>query len=190
MLRWDPDNIIRDFRADEATRAVVKREIFQHPEWLEMDRGTLPEHEAMLRFHKRTGLSLSEISALMQAVKDSLQPIPETVELLEALAAHAVPLYCLSNMTAATANYVRERYSFWHVFRGLVISGEIHLLKPDPAIFAYIVERFSLNPRNAIFIDDHPPNIESAARLGFKTLLFTDPAQCRSGLKELLGTPF
>jgi putative hydrolase of the HAD superfamily len=164
--------------------------VFKHPDWLEMDRGVLAEHDAIDRFRERTGLTTAELSALMQAVKDSLQPIPGTVELLEDLAAHHVPLYCLSNMPATTSNYLRARYSFWRLFRGIVISGEINLMKPDPAIFEHIVARFSLNPGNTAFVDDHLPNIESAGRLGFKTVLFSNPAQCRSGLQELMGGLF
>lgn len=190
MLRWSPDSILHDFSTDEATRSIVRQEIFKHPDWLEMDRGVLAEDEAIERFQKRTGLSSPEITALMQAVKDSLQPIPGTIEILEELAAKNVPLYCLSNMPATTADYLRTRYSFWRVFRGIVISGEIRLLKPDPAIFEYTVSRFSLNQMNTTFVDDHLPNIESAGRLGFKTLLFSDPVQCRSGLQEILGDLF
>jgi putative hydrolase of the HAD superfamily len=187
VLRWSPDSILRDFSTHEATRSIVRQEIFKHPDWLDMDRGVLAEDKAIERFQKRTGLSSPEITALMQAVKDSLQPIPGTIEILEELAAKNVPLYCLSNMPATTADYLRARYSFWRMFRGIVISGEIRLLKPDPAIFEYIVARFSLDPRNTTFVDDHLPNIESAGRLGFKTLLFSDPVQCRSDLQEILG---
>jgi HAD superfamily hydrolase (TIGR01509 family) len=186
VLRWNPDEIIRGFCPDEAMRSVIKREVFKHPDWLAMDCGVLEEHEAIDRFHRRTGLSVAEVSALMHTTKDSLLPIPETVELLEELAAQDVPLYCLSNMSATTANYLRARHSFWRVFRGIVISGEIQLNKPDPAIFEYIVERFGLRPGNTVFIDDHRPNIESADRLGFKTLHFTDPVECRNTLRKLL----
>jgi putative hydrolase of the HAD superfamily len=186
VLRWSPDDIIRGFCVDEAMQSVIRREVFKHPDWLAMDRGVLQEHEAVHRFHSRTGLSLGEVSALMQAVKDSLLPVPETVELLEELADQDVPLYCLSNMSATMADYLRARHSFWRVFRGVVISGEIQLIKPDPAIFEYVLERFCLSPGNTIFIDDHRPNIESADRLGFKTLLFKDPAECREMLVKLL----
>jgi len=190
VFRWNPDSIISNFSSDEGVRSLVKREVFQHPDWLDMDKGVLQENEAIQRFHQRTELSLSQVSALMRAAKESLQPIPETVELLEELAARDIPLYCLSNMPAATSDYLRARHAFWRVFRGCVISGEINLVKPDPAIFAHIVERFSLEPERSIFIDDIRPNIESAARLGFKTVLFTDAAHCRSRLKELLGGAF
>jgi putative hydrolase of the HAD superfamily len=162
VFRWNPDEITRNFCLDEAKRSLIKREVFKHPDWLEMDRGVLQEHEAVQRFHSRTGLPLAEVSDLMQAVKESLLPIPETVELLEELANQDVPLYCLSNMSAATAKYLRAQHSFWRVFRGIVISAEIHVVKPDPAIFEYIVDRYRLTPGNTIFIDDHRPNIESA----------------------------
>jgi putative hydrolase of the HAD superfamily len=190
VLRWNPDGIIRDFVSDEATRSVIEQQVFKHPDWLDMDRGVLAEDKAIDRFRERTGLSVAELSALMQAVKESLQPIPGAVELLEDLAARHVPLYCLSNMPATTSDYLRARYSFWRLFKGIVISGEIRLLKPDPAIFEHIVARFSLNPRNTAFVDDNLPNIESARKLGFKTIVFSDPAQCRADLQVLLGELF
>ncbi len=186
VFRWNPDDIIRGFCADEAMRSVLKREVFKHPDWLEMDRGVLHELEAIERFHRRTGLSLADVSALMQMVKDSLLPIPETVELIEELSARDVPLYCLSNMSATTSEHLRARHSVFRVFRGIVISAEIQLIKPDPAIFEHVVKRFSLSPKETVFIDDHPPNIESAHRLGFRTLLFSDPIQCRETLRKLL----
>jgi putative hydrolase of the HAD superfamily len=186
VLRWNPDDIIRNFCADESLRPVIRREVFKHPDWLDMDRGVLQEREAIPRFHQRTGLSVGEVSALMQATKESLLPVPEMIELLEELANQGVPLYCLSNMSPSIADFLRARHSFWRVFRGIVISGEIQLIKPDPAIFEYMVERFGLSPENTVFIDDHRPNIESAGRLGFKTLHFSDPIQCRNTLKEFL----
>lgn len=189
VLRWNPDGIISDFSSDEGVRSAVKRDVFQHPDWLDMDRGVLPELAAVQRFHDRTGLSIAQVSALMQAVKDYLQPIPETIELLEDLAACGIRLYCLSNMPATTADYLRARHSFWRVFQGVVISGEINLMKPEPAIFAHIAERFSLIPERTAFIDDLLPNIESARRLGFKAVQFKDAAQCRADLSALLGAP-
>jgi putative hydrolase of the HAD superfamily len=182
VLRWDPDDILRQFYSDEASRAHAKREIFQHTDWLDMDRGTLLEPDAILRFHQRTGRSRDEICALMQAVKDSLQPVPETVSLLEELVGREVPLYCLSNMPATTADYLRQRHSFWKLFRGVVISGEIQLLKPEREIFEHISERFDLIPERTVFVDDHGPNIAGAKSLGFKTVHFKTPSQCRAEL--------
>ena len=122
VLKWSPDDILEEFYADEASRAQTKREIFQHGDWLDLDRGTLLEPDAIVRFHRRTGRSRDEMSALMQAVKDSLQPVPQTVALLEELAGRDIPLYCLSNMPAATADYLRQKA---YVLEGLPRSGDI-----------------------------------------------------------------
>jgi putative hydrolase of the HAD superfamily len=187
VLRWNPDEILRNYYADGALRSLAKRELFQHADWLDLDRGTLAEHEAIERFHDRTGRPPRETAALLRAARDSLQPIPETLDILEELAARGVPLYCLSNMPAGTADHLREKYSFWKAFRGVVISGEINLLKPDTAIFDHIARRFGLAPQDTVFIDDLLANIESAERFGFNTILFENAAQCRQALSERFG---
>jgi putative hydrolase of the HAD superfamily len=184
VLRWNPDEILGSFYADGALRSLAKRELFQHADWLDLDRGTLAEQEAIERFHERTGRPPQETAALLRAARDSLQPIPETLEILEELSARRVPLYCLSNMPATTADHLRGKYSFWKAFRGVVVSGEINLLKPDAAIFDHIAQRFDLAPQDTVFIDDVPVNVESAERLGFNTILFENSSQCRQALRE------
>jgi putative hydrolase of the HAD superfamily len=187
LLRWNPTEIINSSFSDELTRSIVRREIFQHPDWLDMDRGALQEQDAIHRFQKRTGCSLAQMSKLLETVRESLQPIEKTHEILEELSQHKAPLYCLSNMPATTADYLRARYAFFRLFHGIVISGEINLLKPDKAIFRHLIERFTLTPERTIFIDDSQANIESAAALGFKTHHFTDPSGCRQALRAQFG---
>jgi putative hydrolase of the HAD superfamily len=187
LLRWNPREIVNNHFPDEATRSVVLREVFQHPDWLDMDRGVLREQDAVHRFQQRTGCSLADMSMLLQAVKDSLQPIEKTHEILQQLSQHGVPLYCLSNMPATTADYLRAHYAFFRLFHGIVISGEIKLIKPDKAIFEHLIERFGLEPDKSIFIDDSLANIESAAAMGFKTHHFTDPERCRQALRSQFG---
>ena len=187
VLHWSPAEILRNTFADEAARAVVRREVFQHPDWQDMDRGTLLEPEAIERFHQRTGHSVEAMTSLLESVKASLVPIAETQKIIQELAAHGVPLYCLSNMPAATADHLRERHAFFKLFRGVVISGEIQLMKPDHAIFEHLVRRFGLTPQDTLFIDDHLPNIEGAAGFGLKTHHFTDPGRCRTALRTQFG---
>lgn len=187
VFHWNPSEILRNTYADEATRAKVRREVFQHPDWQDMDRGTLLEAEAIARFQQRTGHSVEAMTKLLENVKASLVPIAETRAIIHELAAHGVPLYCLSNMPASTADHLRERHDFFKSFRGVVISGEIQLMKPDRAIFEHLVRRFGLTPKNTLFIDDHLPNIEGAASFGLLTHHFTDPARCRTALRTQFG---
>jgi putative hydrolase of the HAD superfamily len=188
VLEWNPDAILENHYADPGTRAVLKAALFQHPDWVQMDRGTLGEPEVIERLAQRTGIASGELAGLMEAVRQSLQPKADTLLLLDDLAGRQVPLYCLSNMPAGTFAYLRERYDFWSVFRGIVISGEIKMMKPEREIFDHLLCRYGLSAAETVFVDDHPPNIEGARALGLQTVLFRDARQCRAELERLLAS--
>lgn len=51
-------------------------------------------------------------------------------------------LYALSNMSAATFRYLKARHALFDLFDGVVISGIVHMIKPEAEIFAYVAERY------------------------------------------------
>jgi len=187
LLRWQPQEIIDAFYAEEALRSSLRRHVFRHPDWVEMDRGSLGEDVAVQRFAARMNRPVQEMQALLQFVKESLVPLPETVELVHELAGRGVPLYGLSNMPASTFSYLRARYDHWKLFQGIVISGEVKLIKPDPEIFEHICSQYQLDPSETIFVDDHSANVEAADRLGFRTILFRGAERCAQDLNTFLG---
>jgi putative hydrolase of the HAD superfamily len=187
ILRWQPQEIIEAFYEDETLRSALSRHVFRHPDWLEMDRGSLDEDTAVVRFAERMNRPAAEMQALMRLVKSSLVPVPEVITIVRELSERGVPVYGLSNMSASTFAYLSQRYDHWKLFRDIVISGEVKLIKPDAAIFEYISRRNRLEPSETIFVDDHSPNIDAAARLGFRTILFRDAGQCAHQLNALLS---
>ncbi len=186
LLRWEPQEIIDAFYAEEDLRSALSLNVFRHPDWIEMDRGSLADAAAVDRFAARMNRPVQEMQALLQLIKESLVPLPETVELVHELAGRGVPLYGLSNMPVSTFTYLRGRYDHWRLFQGIVISGEVKLIKPDPAIFEYICLQHQLEPSATIFVDDHSPNIEAAEKLGFRTILFRDAERCAQDLNTFL----
>jgi len=187
LVRWRPLEIIESFYADEPLRQRVRELIFEHPDWLEMDRGTLSDAAAVERFAARVARPESEMQALLAHVKDSLTPLPETVAIVERLKNRGIPLYGLSNMAASTFAHLRERHAVWDHFTGIVISAEVKLVKPDPRIFEHLCACYGLDPVETVFIDDHRPNVEAAARQGFHTIHFSDAASCREQIESHLG---
>jgi putative hydrolase of the HAD superfamily len=186
VLEWNPDAILENYYTDPGARSRMKAALFQHPDWVQMDRGTLSESEVIERLAQRTGIANGELAGLMEAIRKSLQPKADTLALLKDLAGRQVPLYCLSNMPASTFAYLRDRYDFWSAFRGIVISGQIKLMKPEREIFDYLLRRYGLSAAETVFVDDHAPNIEAARALGLQTVLFRDARQCRAELEILL----
>lgn len=107
------------------------------------------------------------------------KPIQGTVELLHSLKASGYPLYGLSNWSAEKYHLVRPLHPFLQELDDIVVSGEVHLLKPGKPIFQLLLERAGRQAEECLFIDDYPPNIETACELGFDTIRFQSPEQLK-----------
>jgi putative hydrolase of the HAD superfamily len=185
VVRWDPDAIIATVFDDPAVRAVVRRDVIEHPDWLDLDRGTISYEDAVRRAAERTGLPEPEIARFLDRVPPMLTPFPETVALMRRVKARGHALYCLSNMPTRSIEYLERAHDFWDVFTGKVISSRVRLCKPDAAIYAHLLETFSLAPAETAFIDDVRANLDAAERFGMATIQFASPTQCADALREL-----
>ena len=112
-------------------------------------------------------------------------PIEGTVEILRELRATKVTLAALSNWSAEKFPIARERYDFLGWFDSLVISGDVGMSKPDPAIYRHLLDRTGFDPATTLFIDDVPANLAVADDLGLETHRFVDPATLRTALEAL-----
>ena len=109
-----------------------------------------------------------------------------TVEIFRRLKSAGMPLYALSNWSHEAFPVSYNRYSFMKEFDGLVVSGYEKLLKPDHAIYRVLMDRYSINPAESVYIDDNKPNAIAATELGFNAIHFSSPDQLRGEL-ALLG---
>ncbi|MFH9403062.1 HAD-IA family hydrolase [Streptomyces sp. NPDC017638] len=75
----------------------------------------------------------------------------------------------------------------WELFDVHVISEQVGMAKPDPAIYELTLERLGLPGQACVFVDDHPRNLPPAEALGITTVLATDEASTVAGLEGLLG---
>jgi putative hydrolase of the HAD superfamily len=183
VVRWDPEAIIDGVFKDEAVKAKVRQAVFEHADWLELDRGTLGRDEAIERAARRSGLAAEDIKRLLHAVPASLVVFPDSVELLHRLKRKGHPLYCLSNMHFASIEYLERQHTFWDVFQGRVISCRLQLCKPEPGIYEHLLREFGLKAEDTLFIDDVQKNLDAAAKLGIHTLRFENAAQCERELR-------
>lgn len=184
LFTWSPERIVRDVFDDQETRRKALVEIFAHPDWLELDRGTLDRQAAIERGAARTGLPRSEIERLLLHVPHSLQLIPETLVLIQSLKANGSNIYALSNMHAASIEHLEREHSFWDLFDGRLISCRVRLIKPEPAIYKHLLDHYELLAEETIFIDDMDANLKAAAACGIRTIKFTNPQQCATALHE------
>ncbi|MCY7311229.1 MAG: HAD family phosphatase [Chitinophagaceae bacterium] len=113
-------------------------------------------------------------------------PIKESVEILGELKESAkYKLYALTNWQAGLFDIALVRYDFLHWFDGRVVSGEEKIRKPFPEFYQRLLDRYNVNPAEALFIDDSLRNIKAAEAMGINSIHFNSPELLRSELKSL-----
>ncbi|MCL5874883.1 MAG: HAD-IA family hydrolase [Candidatus Dependentiae bacterium] len=96
-------------------------------------------------------------------------------------------VFILSNWDSASFPVLKKKFSkFFDLFDGVVISGDVGMLKPDPAIYSAIIEKFNLDPQETVFIDDRPENIAAAQEQGLYGIL-CDKDNFRDVRREFLA---
>jgi len=112
-----------------------------------------------------------------------------TVEVFKELKASGkYKIYALTNWSAETFPMAQERFEFLSWFDGIVVSGTEKMRKPAPEFYQILLDRYNVNPQEALFIDDNYRNILAAEKMGINTIHFTSPGQLRQELlaKEII----
>lgn len=95
-------------------------------------------------------------------------------------------LLALSNVNASHWDYILDKnWEFINFFDELILSHEIHLIKPDPKIFEYTIQKAGCKPEEIAFIDDGLNNIRSASELGIVGIKYTNTDELIEELKKL-----
>lgn len=113
-------------------------------------------------------------------------PIQGTLDIFEAIKKSGnYNYYALTNFSTETWPTAIKLFPFLTTFQGIIVSGEVKMRKPFDDIYHHIFKTFDINPKNAIFIDDSKPNVETAKRLGLHAIHFQSPEQLDKDLKKL-----
>jgi 2-haloacid dehalogenase len=94
-------------------------------------------------------------------------------------------LLALTNWSAETFHPVKASYPFLNYFEGIVVSGDEKIKKPDYKIYQILLNRYNVNAKESVFIDDALENIEAADDLGFQTIHFVSASQMETELKNI-----
>lgn len=95
-------------------------------------------------------------------------------------------VFALTNWSAETFPIALKRFEFLHWFEGIVVSGTEKTRKPFLDIYQITLDRYQLNPKKTLFIDDNKRNIEAAQKFGIQTIQFQNPIQLQISM-EVIG---
>lgn len=186
VVKWSPETILLRLDYSLHETAYLRESLFRHSDWLDLDRGTKTEAQVAQRLVNESDLSTEQAMRCFDVVRETLVDIERSVETINLLAKHNIPMYVLSNMSLPNAEYLRKR-PYFDKFNGVVISAEEKLNKPETEIFERVLSRYSLQAENLLFIDDTVENIQSARQLGMDTLHFVGSDKCYARIRQYAG---
>ncbi|UZG45073.1 HAD family hydrolase [Caldimonas thermodepolymerans] len=188
VLRWRPAVLLAQQlpRHTATPQALAQLQAgFFGPDWWDFDRGTVSTVDLADRLVRRLALGVPEVLSVIEAGPEELQPVEATLALMRRLREAGCRLYYLSNMPLPYAEHLERRHDFFRWFEDGVFSSRVQCIKPEPRIFELALERFGCAPQEAVFLDDHPLNVEAARALGLHAVQFRDAAQAEAELQAL-----
>lgn len=187
LIDWHPKHLYKKLFTDEAEMESFLANICTSAWNEEQDAGRpvkegtealiaqYPEYEANVRaFYDRWDEMLNGT-------------VPDMFELFNELKQSGkYKLYALSNWSAETWPIALSKYGFLNDFDGLVISGLEGIRKPAPQFYRLLLERYNVNPAEALFIDDNYRNVLAAREMGIAAIHFTSAEELKKELAQYL----
>jgi 2-haloacid dehalogenase len=186
LIDWNPRYMYRTIFNDEAEMERFLADVTTS-DWNEeqdggrsLEVGTQflvnkhPEHEKNIRaFYSRwdemLGEAFHDVVEIFKQLKESNQ----------------YKIYALTNWSAETFPVALERFDFLNWFDGIVVSGTEKMRKPTPEFYHILLDRYQVNPREALFIDDNYRNILAAEKIGIQCIHFTSAEKLTEKLHSI-----
>lgn len=183
LIHYDPDIPFRQLIPDATERAAFLAEVCT-PEWnIEQDRGRgWEEAEALLIAEHPDKEKLIRAFRVHwhEMVSHAYQ---DSVDIMLDLIQQGRDVTMLTNFAADTFRQAQQMFPFLKTPRGVTVSGEVGLIKPDRAIYDTHVKSFGLDPSACLFIDDSEKNVEGAIAAGWQAVWFDGAEKLRADLK-------
>jgi 2-haloacid dehalogenase len=185
LIHYDPNIPYSRLIPDADERQSFFDSVGIHDWNLEQDRGRTwqdaedilikshPQHESNIRaFRKHWAEMVSHA-------------YDDTVAILRSLIDQGTDVTMLTNFASDTFREAQVMYPFLTWSRGVTVSGDVKLIKPNVEIYKLHAKTFDLDPAASLFIDDSLANVEGAKAAGWQAVHFTDAAKLKTDLSAL-----
>ena len=180
VVQFNPKDFLMDHFMNKRAEEIVYELTFGSQEWQDLDRGTITREEgnaAMLENAARVN-RVFEVQTVIDEWPTILRTKESTVHTMQKLKAAGYRLYYLTDIM----DELRQR-EWFSLFDGGVASCEVHLCKPEPAIYTTLMQTCNLAYDESIFIDDNKVNAQAAYNLGITGILYKNPKSFERALR-------
>lgn len=184
-LVFDFGNVLVVFKPEEQLRKYVQTDeeamalrnlIWESKPWKDADIGIGGRQETYERLCEMYPEKKELFKQILFECSEWLT-IPEEVKaVLHKLQAVGYNLYYISNTNPMDYETMMKNHAVLHELKGGLASYQEKMLKPDPAIYQLLLDRYGLNADECLFVDDMAVNTAAAEKVGYHVLTLTTGA--------------
>lgn len=172
LLDYDPNVSLDKYCSSAEEKVIIYRELFTGPEWVKCDLGLISDDDMFRCVKERVPEKYH--TALKNCIENwdiCMSPIEGAREFCDYIKTNGYGIYVLSNAGDRFYKYFPEFLPIEY-FDGVIISADVHIVKPDVRIYKYLLDKFGLNPQDCLFIDDSSANVQGAMDAGINGFVF------------------
>lgn len=187
LIEWNSEKILKGITSDINLQNMLRKEVFQSELWIKTDEGIVTREELIEIITKKLGEKFrNEITLLSKKWYTFVDIYYNVQEKIIELSKMGYNIYILSNAANTFYDLVKEGLlPATTVAKGIVLSCEEKVLKPNEKIYNILLERYNLDPHDTIFFDDLPENIWGAARCGINGFVVENESELLTYLDKL-----
>lgn len=187
LIEWNSEKILKAITEDIHLQDLLKKEVFETGLWVETDEGVKTREEVIEIVTGKLGEDYrNEITQLLRYWYKYVDVFTKVQDRIIELSKSGYSIYILSNTAFTFYDLVKEGYlPATSVAKGMVLSCEEKVLKPDEKIYNILLERYNLDPHDTMFFDDLPENIWGAARCGINGFVVENESELLTYLDKL-----
>jgi len=185
LIHWNPELVYRQLIPDADRRRWFFDNVCTHAWNREQDRGRSwaeGEAELIAQYPQEEPLIRAYRARWAEMIPHAYDDV---VDILRGLTDSGIDVTMLTNFNDDTFAEARALYPFLDSGRGVTVSAEVHLLKPDRAIYDCHATTFGLDPAATLFIDDTQANVDGAIAAGWNAVAFQGAEKLKTDLAAL-----
>lgn len=178
-------DFLHSFGYPEEIEERVGKATVDNPFWHEFDKGFLSDEEMLEGFIRNDPSVEKELREIYISLHGIVTRADYAIPWIQTLKKAGYQVLVLSNFSDKVKSDNSDALDFLEYVDGGILSYRDGVIKPDPAIYRLLLDRYGLKPEECVFLDDMQQNLDAAAGFGIHTILFRSYAQAREDLKKM-----
>lgn len=186
LVDFDWHGYVRSLFTDEDVIRRIEKAVWESRLWIEFDRGVLSDEEVIQKMTECDADLADEIRLAMKDIGRTVIRRDTAIPWIRSLKTRGLQVLYLSNYSYRLRSQNTAALDFLAEMDGGLFSYEVHLLKPDAAIYRALCEKYDLTPEETVFLDDMEDNVTGAKACGLQAIRYTGQAETEQALNQLL----